>query len=323
MVSDNRQNQTPKTNSNDENNQTEPKKLKTSETKSRVRRLIIYEWGFWVLVAVAGIVFFVNHTLAVISIPLLFVGLVSGAFAFRLSLINHGSKHGIANRWWAAIAVPALLLCGCLFGIVSSGNDSPNFVFSLRKLDKPEMMLALTNRFLSDVIWTYGITSKHVVRGLLIIPTESEQSDLTLRFGVDNKSSTAMAENPEFIITLPSKCDFMPEYGWTRVDSDRKEQQSWGCFLPDLLPTAGINVPDIHLKNVGVLFKSHTPILINITVESKNSKPQGISFGLFVSSKTIWKTNDFLKPIVIEIKPDTNGSGNLPLTSKELKELQQ
>jgi hypothetical protein len=68
--------------------------VRSTETKRRKRRLIVYEALGFLLLAVAGIVFFVNHTLAVISIPLLLGGLIFGAFALRLSLINNGSTHG-------------------------------------------------------------------------------------------------------------------------------------------------------------------------------------------------------------------------------------
>jgi hypothetical protein len=88
---------------------------KSIETKRQKRRLIVYEVLFIVLLAIAGIVFFVNHTFAVLSIPLLLGGLIFSAFYLRLSLINNGSNHSVANWWWGSIAIPSVLLCGCLF----------------------------------------------------------------------------------------------------------------------------------------------------------------------------------------------------------------
>ena len=111
----NRQDQSTQTQPDAKDKHTEPGQLKRGEAKPRKRRLILYEWGFWVMVAVASIIFFVNHTLALVSIPLLFLGLILGAFALRLSLINHGSKHWRANVAWASIAFPCCLICGYVF----------------------------------------------------------------------------------------------------------------------------------------------------------------------------------------------------------------
>jgi hypothetical protein len=70
--------------------------------------------------------FFVSHKFAIASIPVLFVGLIFGAFALRLSLINNGSRHRIADGWWCGVTILNLIFCGSLLRteISSSGNES-------------------------------------------------------------------------------------------------------------------------------------------------------------------------------------------------------
>ncbi|MEI9960136.1 MAG: hypothetical protein WDM76_03090 [Limisphaerales bacterium] len=91
-----------------------PKMIKPTETKRRKRRLILYESLSAALIAVACFLYFINHTLAVVSIPMLLGGLIFAASSLRLSLINNGSIHSIANWWWIIIAIPSVILCGYL-----------------------------------------------------------------------------------------------------------------------------------------------------------------------------------------------------------------
>ncbi len=123
------QNQGSQPKSNHKHGQSKPEKPKSTETKSRKRTLIVYEWLSILLLAVAGLIFFINHDLAVFSISLLLGGLLSGAFALRLALITHGEKHSNANTWCSVVAIPSTLLCIYLFAIetrpLPSENQSP------------------------------------------------------------------------------------------------------------------------------------------------------------------------------------------------------
>lgn len=146
-MQNNHTDQNPERDSNCKDNQRKPQKLSTTETKARKRKLIKLEWGFWVLVAVAGSIFFVNHILALISIPLLLLGLISGAFALRLSLINHGARKRDANLACVCVALPTVILCGYVFWVEITNGPPPTNTTAA--WTPPELPPNCTNVYLS------------------------------------------------------------------------------------------------------------------------------------------------------------------------------
>jgi hypothetical protein len=90
-----------------------------------------------------------------------------------------------------------------------------------------------------------------------------------------------------------------------------------------MLPENGFNLPDMNLHGVGAFGGTTNPFLVNLLVESKNSKPNGISFGVLTSSHTIWKDGDIMRPIMVEIKTNAIGHSEISFTPEDLKKLQQ
>lgn len=249
---------------------------------------------------------------------------IAGPFGvwFEMSNGSVSEKLKRISLWYIALCAAAGILCFLIWRPLPP-EPTPHFVFTLRKLDAPEPVLFLTNNFLSDVIWTYGVSSQHDLWGMLIIPTEPGQSTITLRFGVDNDSE-ATAYDPDIVVTLPSDCGFSGGNDWKRVDGSRPEQQAWGYTEKTLRPHRGVNFDDIELSGVSHLFGTNeSPTWMNIMIDPTNSKPQAISFGIAVWGNTIWKTNDLLKPIMVKLKPMPNGAKEMSLNPQELRRLQE
>lgn len=108
-----------------ENKQGKSKKPNPAKPKSRKRRLIVYEWCFWLLITLGGILFFVSHVFAIVSIPVLLIGLSFGGLAIRISLINNGATQRVANGWGAAVFTLSLIFCGGLLWYELSCSNKP------------------------------------------------------------------------------------------------------------------------------------------------------------------------------------------------------
>lgn len=169
------------------------------------------------LVAVAGIVFFINHTLAIVSIPLLFLGLISGAFALRLSLINHGAKYRWANVAFFCMAIPSLVLCGCLLWveILPETKPYPHFSFSIFLDSAPDDVIDLTNDFLRITDFSDSELTPVKLNAALLMQRQPEQSNAMLKLIVKNDSSVD-AESPEVIIALEQDWRCLPDSDWLK-----------------------------------------------------------------------------------------------------------
>jgi hypothetical protein len=214
--------------------------MSATETKTRKRKLIILEWGFWVLVAVAGIIFFINHTLAVFSIPLLLLGLISGAFALRLSLINNGAKHRWANLVCGCMAIPSVILCGYLFWVEAGlWNPKLHLALYVHTTDSPDDNLNFTNKFLvADVVKERFKFPKNLP--FLRIDVAGTEPQFTLKFGVFNDSAPRFSPD-EFDIEKPviqvwiAKADTDETLRWVADDKWEKVSPRGEKFPGDVL----------------------------------------------------------------------------------------
>jgi hypothetical protein len=176
-----------------------------SETKRRKRTLIIYDALAFLFLAIAAIIFSINHICAIFAIPLLLIGLVFASLALRLTLINFGSTHVFATRWGFGVAIPSVLLCGLLFCFeLKSGRPEPkpHFTFELQTMDLPAAIVALTNDCLFRAGMVNVITNfsngylffNGIAAGCVVIPVRDGESNAVFRFIAESDSSVNVSD---------------------------------------------------------------------------------------------------------------------------------
>lgn len=285
--------------------------VRSTETRPRKRKLIIYDVVAALLVATGGIVFSVNHALSILSF---LGGAVISAFSLRLRLINNGSKHRTANRWFAIIAIPSVFLCGWLLRQASIASaPKAHFKFWLTTTDFPQDHLELTNDFIMlPELTGKGPEAHRRPEGSVFVPLRDGQSNVTLVISVINDGDIV----PQFgrvVVFVPKEwnCSSGPEWEdneskmmktvvtYTNGVIKTNQLQARTFRLPDgMLPTDAISLPPLVI----------TPTWGTITIAA-NAKDSGYSSVAFdMNFLPPQHGLRLLKPTVIKTFLESNGT---------------
>ncbi len=200
----------------------------------------------------------------------------------------------------------------------------PHFTFmvSIPQSDKVE----LTNDFL--MVKEFRKFNK--ILGVLYVPADTAQSNLTLNIWVRN-NSPAFAQDVEIEIFVPQAWLGVPDTGWSPVEPlsadamlgltetapnvfETNRVQTWGYRAPvPLLAGNGFEAPPFHLNKIQM--NTFLNGAIGIVARAKDSPADAVNFGLWVLPKSIFTSNDFHKPFVLT-------RGKLILSPESLKQLQ-
>lgn len=228
----NHQEQNPEDCTQQKDQPTEPQQLKAAKTKSRKRKIIIFGTFSGLLFTIAGIAYFVNHALAVLSIVLLMVAVVFAAFAFRLELMNYGSTKRAANSWCATLCFLGVLLCACalFFEVREPSGISPPKLASISPIAKqPYLRLGLvTKPHPHDVldlertllpIESRGFRLSPTGEAVVVTLTEGQlEADLNFEIG-NNPKPPVSVENLQFFVAIPADAPSRPDASWQELDS--------------------------------------------------------------------------------------------------------
>jgi hypothetical protein len=233
--------------------------------------------------------------------------LLAASLAFAQGLVVSFLK----SRWkaialWLVSLMPvAIIVCE---NSKPESKPFPFFSLSVRTEEMASIEIPLTNDFLIPTLGN-GVPE---IWGNLFIPTDGK-SLTHLMLGIKNNSST-LAEDVDFLISLPARWQCGEGQGWLRAQnntinadilySSNDPVQSWAYpFAAPILPGDGIQIPFISLFP-DVSPPSDKPDVVCIMVRAKDipvSAMKEICFRL-----TFIPTNHFDKPFLIKaekIKP--------------------
>jgi len=218
------------------------------------------------------------------------------------------------------------LIAGFVIWTRFSPKPSPRFVFSLRRINPPGELIRLTNDFL-----LIKNDKFRLVTGLIIFPIEYGQSNLTLRFGVDNESSIA-AENPVGVLRSDKDLDLKLDDGWVTATmknaysitlkqhgvSETNADKAWANEFPTILSGNGLNFPDIHFSSPPMMSNGSVKTAsLNLEVQSKSTPLEGIAFQFITFQMRRSQTNSL--PVVL----DQGTSGNFKIPVEILEQLKK
>jgi hypothetical protein len=310
-------------------NGTGSERPKSTQTKRRTRRVIVYNSAFAILVGVAGIVYSVNPTFRVVSVLILLAALFFAAFGLRLSLINHGSTKAAANRCWLVVVIPSLLVCGCILGIEVKPTESPqserHFKFWLKFADFPQDYLRLTNDFfevpqsvrkISDTI-QQSVTH---IDGYIFVPVRDGQSNVSFSIVLINASET-VSQGGRAVIFVPSKWNCRPGDGWATNESkrigsvttygngssERDTGESWIFRLDDIQPSDGSTLSPVQI----------TPTLGAMVISASAGKPGDSTVMLCMTFVPPANGRRLIRPVIIKTTENANGTRHYAIPSKD------
>ena len=230
--------------------------------------------------------------------------------------------------------VVLLFLTAALFGFLalhkSPAESKPfqHFVFSLRNTDRPSEKVELTNDFLIETNFNHV----HNVFGAMIVPLNSGQSNVTLRFGIEPSFD---ADSVEAEISLPQSWEIVPDGAWVGVEMDflkcitvnasgvleTNPMQSLAYKLPqNLLSGNGTVLPDIQLRHATPLGPSSSGVM-GLMARAKGSPTTAISFNLFTLPNSFFGINEFVK--IVGPETNLNGQRLLYISPAQFKEIKK
>jgi len=201
--------------------QAEKEKIKSPKERPMRIRGILYEIFFWIFTAIAGFICAFTHTLAIVSIPLFWVGLIFAGLWLRRSLLNNGSIKRSANGWCVGIWIPSTIISMYVFCVVYAPEPpipppppKPHFHVALLTTDssgeKP-ILLHLTNDLMRMTKGVFPFVTGRA--GFVNIPIKLGNSNAVLQFLVVNDSATD-ATYDDFSWRWNSKMKIPVTEGW-------------------------------------------------------------------------------------------------------------
>jgi hypothetical protein len=305
-MQNNPQQNSPGTNPKQEHDPGHQKKIGVSETKKRVRKFLIYYFFSSLFFGLASFLISWDRSFSRHAIVCLAIFFVLAAFGVRLQLINHGSIHKKATRWWWIVVVPGVGLCAYLFWWESQAkgaeNTKPHLKLSLKFPDFPDSVIDLTNRLLF-----FDLKSQsREVKNFLAIPVPTDRAKIRLRFSVLNDSSIVVDGFQVFVSYENNlECSKISDWldGGSRSGTAHGPMK--GVAMSEnrvLLPNDGSDLPDLVFSPVVDWLEGTDFPLMLVRVGGKNVQPAVVGFKLicltnFIKPKLHFPTN--FNPLVI------------------------